>query len=159
MDRIVYCVIDEGKVTHAFFDKDDATSQTRAGGTLDKQVHDPEKVAKSVLLKLDALQVLSLMNAELEDDVIVYMTVSNGGGMDGMDRSDKGGHIKFASFDRDEAEAADKKDHWAHLEARVVVPAEIARNVLAGLDPVKLLCVETHLASLDEAPAPRRAGR
>jgi hypothetical protein len=72
-------------------------------------------------------------------DRIVYCVVTNAGGIDGLDRSDKGGHIKFASYVKSDAEA--KADDWSHVEARVIDPEQVARDVRKKLNPVECLCL------------------
>lgn len=70
-------------------------------------------------------------------DRIAYCVVTNPGGIDGMDRNDKGGVVKFASFNRKEAER--KVDGWSHLEPRVITPEAIKNQALEKLDALERL--------------------
>lgn len=65
-------------------------------------------------------------------DKIIYLVVSEPGGIDGRDFTDKGGRIKFASFDRSSAEA--KLDAWHKLKLKAVSEEE--------LDKIKNLAFE-----------------
>jgi hypothetical protein len=74
-------------------------------------------------------------------DKIIYKVVTNGGGIDGRDSSDKGGTVKFASLDR--AEAEKKVDAWSTLKVDVIENfEEEAKKALANLDPVERLLIE-----------------
>jgi len=161
MDRIVYIVTDgDRNVTHATFDKDDAYATVRTSGTgaVQLTVRDPDKVAKTLLSKMTPVERLCIQNTHLTDDTVVYVTINNGGGVDGWAPSAKGGGIRFASFDRDVAER--KVDGWSRFgEPIVVVPAEVAREKISALDPVTALCLEAHLEKLASKAAPRGPSR
>ena len=68
-------------------------------------------------------------------DSIMYLVKSKGGGMDGLDHTDKGGLILFASTNR--GHAASKVGPWSKMEPVVVDLTQIARKVIAGLDPLE----------------------
>jgi hypothetical protein len=72
-------------------------------------------------------------------DIIVYLVVTDPGGVDGRDHADKGGVIKFATTVKDEA--LGKKDSWSTIKTQVVnlkdAQAE-ARKKLNGLDRLVL---------------------
>lgn len=159
MDSIIYTVLDdERKVTLATYSKDDAHAAAGRSGTVNPVVHDPEKVSKSLLSMMSPVERLCLEYPEIDEDTIVYVIVGNGGGVDGMDASDKGGGIRYATFHRDIAER--KVDGWVHLgEPLVLVPAEVAMETMSRLSPVEALCLETYLDSLRDKPAPRSPSR
>jgi len=159
MDRIIYTVVDgDGKTTAATFSKDDAYASTGTSGTINPVVYDPDKVGKALLSRMNPVERLCVQNPDMTDDTIVYVTIGNGGGIDGMDRSDKGGDIRYATFYRDIAEK--KVDGWSHFGTPlVVVPADVARETLSRLNPAELLCLETHLDGLASKAAPRGPGR
>jgi len=78
-------------------------------------------------------------------DRIVYKVVSKGGGVDGMDFSDKGGHTKYASFDRSDAEK--HVDGWSELRVEVIEHYEKrSERLLKDLDPVDRLILEDHFS-------------
>jgi hypothetical protein len=60
-------------------------------------------------------------------DRIVYLVVSNGGGVDGRDHTDKGGKILHANLIRDVAER--KVNSWSHLKPTVQDLDEILTNI------------------------------
>ena len=72
-------------------------------------------------------------------DRIVYCVVTKPGGVDGMDRQDKGGIVKFASYVKSDAEK--KVDGWSFLEARVIDPVQVAKEALAKLNALERLCL------------------
>jgi hypothetical protein len=79
----------------------------------------------------------------MSKDQIVYQVVTKGGGMDGMDHTDKGGKIKFASFDR--AEAEKQVTAWDELKLVAMSGQELLdlkKKVLAKLDGVEKLVLE-----------------
>lgn len=81
----------------------------------------------------------------LLQDQIVYQVVTNGGGIDGMDRSDKGGQIKFASFDRTEAEK--HVTPWDTLKLAAFSSKElldIKKKALKKLDGIDQLVLDLH---------------
>lgn len=71
-------------------------------------------------------------------DKIVYIVWTSGGGVDGMDRSDKS-KPRFASFDKQVAES--ELGHWDRKELeKAVIDVEAARKeALAKLGPVDRL--------------------
>lgn len=80
-------------------------------------------------------------------DQIVYQVVTKGGGVDGRDHTDKGGRIKFASFDRGEAEA--QQTAWDDLKLVAIGHSEwmvMRKKVLSKLDGFERLAIELPLA-------------
>jgi hypothetical protein len=78
-------------------------------------------------------------------DKIIYKVVTNGGGIDGRDSSDKGGTVKFASLVREEAEK--KVDAWSTLKVDVIQNfEEEAKKALTLLDPVERLLIEWEIS-------------
>ncbi len=75
-------------------------------------------------------------------DVIVYTLVTNAGGVDGRDHTDKGGVITLATLEKKEAEK--KKNGWNTLVPTVVDLDELGKKVLKSLPPVERLAV-THV--------------
>jgi len=71
------------------------------------------------------------------EDRIIYLKISNGGGVDGMDHKDKGGRILAASYDREEIEAL--MDGWSHLRPTVMDIINKKKATLKKLDPVERL--------------------
>jgi len=80
------------------------------------------------------------------DDRIIYKVVSKGGGMDGMDHTDKGGKIKFASFSYDEALA--KVTPWDTLEKEVLEFDKAKRLAMKKLDGVDKLVLDLNPKTL-----------
>lgn len=76
-------------------------------------------------------------------DTIVYTTVSNGGGIDGMDHTDKGGNVTGAYLDKQKA-TKNPNAPWNTVVPIVVDLEELAKKTLAKLDPVARLAVEQH---------------
>lgn len=79
-----------------------------------------------------------------KEDQIVYVVMTKGGGMDGMDRNDKP-KAKFASFERKEAEK--RLDAWSDLKLVALSADELVlkRNeALQKLDGIEQLLLETH---------------
>jgi hypothetical protein len=74
----------------------------------------------------------------MTDDRIVYTLVTRGGGIDGMDHTDKGGQVVFATYDRKQAEAHSSKP-WCELVPIVVDVHAGRRTALAKLSPVDKL--------------------
>ena len=77
-------------------------------------------------------------------DTIVYTTVSKGGGIDGMDHTDKGGNVTGAYLDKQKA-TKNPNAPWNTVVPIVVDLEELAKKTLAKLDPVARLAVEQHL--------------
>lgn len=78
-------------------------------------------------------------------DTIVYTTVSNGGGVDGMDHTDKGGNITNAFLDKNKAQEYNKG--YNKVVPIVVDLHETAKKVLSSLSPVDRLAITYHLRS------------
>jgi hypothetical protein len=76
-------------------------------------------------------------------DTIVYTTVSNGGGIDGMDHTDKGGNVTGAYLDKLKA-TKNPNAPWNTVVPIVVDLEELAKATLRKLDPVARLAVEQH---------------
>ncbi len=70
-------------------------------------------------------------------DRIVYLLVTNPGGIDGMDASDKGGRIVDASFEKSDIESA--LNGWYRLQTCVVDEDASKREALKKLSPVDRL--------------------
>ena len=73
-------------------------------------------------------------------DMIVYTLVSKGGGVDGLDSSDKGGKVTHAFTTRLEAEKS-KALPWSTLEPIVIDADKVAKEAIAKLSPVERLFV------------------
>ncbi len=74
-------------------------------------------------------------------DTIVYCLIAKGGGVDGMDHTDKGGRITKAYLTRTQAEK-DGNLPWNTIEPRVYDLDEELRKLLRTLDPVQRLALE-----------------
>jgi hypothetical protein len=70
-------------------------------------------------------------------DQIVYLVLSNPGGIDGRDTSDKGGTIKFASFVKLEAE--NNTDKWSTVTPKIVNVETQRAETLKKVNPLDLL--------------------
>lgn len=68
-------------------------------------------------------------------DKIVYLIVSKGGGIDGMDHKDKGGKIVYASYEKNQGEL----NPWTERRADVVDVVEQRRKSLRKLDALDKL--------------------
>jgi hypothetical protein len=79
-------------------------------------------------------------------DVIVYTTVSIGGGVDGMDHTDKGGVVNGAFLDKKKAQ--EYGTGYNNVVPIVVDLEENAKGVLRGLSPVDRLSIEEYFKSL-----------
>lgn len=71
-------------------------------------------------------------------DRIVYVLVSTGGGVDGLDHTDKGGQDLEAFFDIESAEKSPKY-HYAKIEKRVVEFDDARKEAIAKLNPIDKL--------------------
>lgn len=81
-------------------------------------------------------------------DKIVYFVVVQPGGVDGRDSSAKG-HIKYASFEK--ADAEKHLDGWSEIKADVIEDVERkTAQIIAGFTPVQRLL-------LGHNPAPPQA--
>lgn len=76
-------------------------------------------------------------------DTIVYTLVSKGGGIDGLDHTDKGGNVIGAHLSREQALAASNAP-WADVKPEVIDLYEVARNVVTSMDPVSSLALSRH---------------
>jgi hypothetical protein len=153
MDRIIYCVLeDDRSIRCATFDKDEAHEiGLRVGKAVAAKVFDDKEILDRAMGQaIDPLQNLCLRHRHVDEDMIVYVTVANPGGVDGRDAADKGGQIRFASFERSAAES--RRNGWVTLDKVVVNPREVAARTLARFNPVVRLIVDEHLER--EAPAP-----
>jgi hypothetical protein len=74
-------------------------------------------------------------------DSIVYLNISIGGGMDGLDHTDKGGKIMSAHVDKTAANKA--KTPWTTVEPTVQDLSEIANKIYDSLDPLQQLALNT----------------
>ncbi len=79
-------------------------------------------------------------------DTIVYTVVSRGGGMDGMDHTDKGGKVMWAGLDKEKVPVHYLVDGWYKTEATVVDLKNHAYDVVRGLSPVDRLALALHVA-------------
>lgn len=87
------------------------------------------------------------------DDRIVYLVVTEPGGVDGRDASAKGGQILLATFNKAEAEA--RKDGWSRIETKAIDMIDAREKLLRKLSPLDLLVLS--LAPVVETePAPRQ---
>lgn len=71
-------------------------------------------------------------------DRIVYLVVTQSGGVDGRDHTDKGGHIMHATFDSREA-AALTRQGWDTVKKEVVEMTRARHTALAKLNPLDKL--------------------
>lgn len=71
-------------------------------------------------------------------DRIVYLVVTQPGGVDGRDHSDKGGHIMHATFDSREAGQLTRQGHDT-VKKEVVNTVQARRVALAKLSPLDKL--------------------
>ena len=71
-------------------------------------------------------------------DRIVYVLVSTGGGVDGIDSTDKGGQDLEAFFDIDSAQKS-PKFHYARIDKRVVEVEDARREAIKKLNAVDQL--------------------
>jgi hypothetical protein len=73
-------------------------------------------------------------------DTIVYTLVTKGGGMDGMDNTDKGGKVTHVFIDKKAAEKC-KNLPWCDIKPVVVDLAELADKHFKSLDPMTTLAI------------------
>jgi hypothetical protein len=71
-------------------------------------------------------------------DRIVYVLVTDAGGVDGCDNTDKGGLEVEASFDEKVLERS-SKFHWCHIEKRVIDTRYGKAQAMAKLSPTDKL--------------------
>lgn len=74
-------------------------------------------------------------------DKIVYLLITEPGGIDGKDCLDKGGQVRAAAYDRQTLERHPGKP-WCHIEPRVIDVEQRKRHALAKLDPLDKLVLE-----------------
>lgn len=78
-----------------------------------------------------------------KDDKIVYLVVTQPGGIDGRDHTAKGGDVALATFDKAEALAKIGNGSWYRLETKVVDVVAARREVLNRLSPLDRLLLKT----------------
>lgn len=76
-------------------------------------------------------------------DTIVYTTVAKGGGIDGMDHTDKGGDVTGAYLDKETA-TKNPNAPWNTVVPIVADLDVLAKATLRKLDPVARLAIEQH---------------
>ena len=83
------------------------------------------------------------MSSNRQIDTIVYLAISKGGGVDGLDHTDKGGNITDVFLSR---EAAEKRPNasWSIIKPEVFDLAKVAEATLKKLDPVERLALAPH---------------
>lgn len=74
-------------------------------------------------------------------DLIVYQVITNGGGCDGLDHTDKGGTLVTASFDKAVVTGKYGKDERYRIEPKVIDLEQAKRAALAKLNPVDRLAL------------------
>lgn len=78
-------------------------------------------------------------------DRIVYMVISNGGGIDGRDHTDKGGKVMLATFDKADAEGYIlNKNSWYRVESIVVDMEKAKREALKKLTKLDKLILGSY---------------
>lgn len=83
-------------------------------------------------------------------DTIVYTTISKGGGIDGMDHTDKGGRVTGAYLDKGKA-TKNPNAPWNNVVAVVVDLEEVAKDAIKAMDPVTRLAIEAHFNGIAQA--------
>jgi len=78
---------------------------------------------------------------QMKNEVIVYTLITNGGGIDGMDHTDKGGKMTHAFLTRGEAERCPNLP-WCTINPIVADLRETAKNALAKLTPIERLALK-----------------
>ena len=76
---------------------------------------------------------------EPDQDRIVYSVVTVGGGEDGRDASDKGGHVVFATFDKTAAEKRKGSDSRLKTVMEAVDLTAVKKAAMAKLTPLDCL--------------------
>jgi hypothetical protein len=74
-------------------------------------------------------------------DKIIYTLITKGGGVDGRDFMDKGGHVIAASYDRKDLEK-NKNLPWCDIVPQVVDTDKAKKVALAKLSPIDKLVLE-----------------
>lgn len=149
MDRIVYT----GSADHLPQQMSFNWSDLEPGLEVDATAVNVDEVVREARKRLNPIELMCVLGQLVgADDQIVYCAVSQPGGVDGRDHSDKGGVIIRASASRESL----KIDAWTTLRTHVIKPAEIAENALSRLDPLERLCltgVAVHAVSREEVEA------
>lgn len=68
-------------------------------------------------------------------DRIIYVLVTQGGGVDGRDHTDKGGHEVFASFSKQDC-LKHKQYPWCKIDARIIDMQEAYNKAIQKLNAV-----------------------
>ena len=89
-----------------------------------------------------------------DGDVILYVVVTQPGGVDGRDHTAKGGTVKFASPSK--AEAEKHKDNWSTVETRVINFKNAVNHARQKLDPIDLIVLGLGQAKTPRPPATRK---
>lgn len=72
-------------------------------------------------------------------DMIVYTVITEPGGVDGKDPTDKGGLMVRATFDKEQAQQHVGNDSRLKVVPVVVDPEEVLTDILAKLTPIERL--------------------
>jgi hypothetical protein len=80
-------------------------------------------------------------------DTIVYTVVSKGGGIDGLDHTDKGGKVMGAYLQRTDIPKKYRVEGWYEVKPEVIDLAAIAKRTVSKLDPVERLALIEGLAN------------
>lgn len=147
-DRIVYVITDvENNELYATFSKRNAVGAMEdaeeAGSDvrLVKGVLDMDKAVTEARDKLNPLEFLCL-DTKFEDpdeDTIVYLLLSKGGGVDGRDVSDKSGVMRHALLNKKDAQST--CGDFNRIVPTVVVPSEVTGTAFSKLTPSERLCI------------------
>lgn len=73
-------------------------------------------------------------------DQVVYVVISNPGGVDGKDHTDKGGKVTYASFYKSDADG--KANAYGTVKARAVNMESARAKALAKLNPIDRLALD-----------------
>lgn len=83
-------------------------------------------------------------------DTIIYRVVTNGGGIDGLDHTDKGGKVLWAGTDKNRIPSKYNIKGWYTIESTVVDLKEEADKAVRSLDPIARLALSTFPEMLDK---------
>ena len=72
-------------------------------------------------------------------DRIVYLVISEPGGVDGMDHNDKGGKVLLATFQKSAALSCKGQDSRKRIEPTVINVEEVRAEVMRKLTPIETL--------------------
>ena len=72
-------------------------------------------------------------------DRIVYLVVSEPGGVDGLDHNDKGGKVLLATFQKPAALSCKGQDSRKRIEPTVINVEEVRAEVMRKLTPIEHL--------------------